>query len=206
MNRKPITILHNRRNEYNPEFLDMEVLLNKYTPLLKSIHRYFCSYSGILDQPCDIEDLYLQIQTEFIRLTKAYDPRRGVDFPGYIKFNLRHRIYYYVTKLQNLQNTELKALKTDDSHLECEFNYLPEYVEQQDENHEHEILRIEAINSMPWDQLKTQEDLDLVVDVLNHKSLEDIAKVRRVSVICIKEQFNRICENLIEYYHSKEEN
>ena len=203
MERKPITILHNRRNAYNPEFLDMEVLLNKYTPLLKSIHRYFCSYSGILDQTCDIEDLYSQIQTEFIRLTKAYDPRRGVDFPGYIKFNLRHRIYYYVTKLQNLQKTELKALKTDDPNMECEFNYLPEYVEQQDENHEHEILRIEAIHSLPWSKLKTKEDVDLVIDVLNHKTLEEIAKTRRTAVTLIREQFNRICEELIA--HAKED-
>lgn len=201
MERKPITILHNRRNAYNPEFLDMEALLNKYTPLLKSIHRYFCSYSGILDQTCDIEDLYSQIQTEFIRLTKAYDPRRGVDFPGYIKFNLRHRIYYYVTKLQNLQKTELKALKTDD--MECEFNYLSEYVEQQDENHEHEILRIEAINSLPWNKLKTKEDVDLVINVLNHKTLEEIAKTRRTAVTLVREQFNRICEELIA--HAMEE-
>ena len=105
--RKPIHIPHNRRNaRINPEFLDCDALLCKFAPMVQSLYKYFCSYCGILDQPSDCEDLYAQIQYEFLRLCHRYDPRRGVDFTGYIKFNLRNRIYYYVCKLQKYQITE----------------------------------------------------------------------------------------------------
>lgn len=201
--RKPINIPNYRRTEYNPEFLDIDRLLVKYTPLIKSIHRYFCSYSGILDQPADMEDLYNQIQIEFVRLVKTYDPRRGVDFPGYIKFKLRHRVYYYVTKLQNTQKTEMTVLKTDDPNSISEFNYLPEYLEQADENYEDKIFRIEAIASINWKALSL-EDRELVIDVLNHKSLEDIAKSKSRSLEEITNHFERICEMLRKHYYETE--
>ena len=48
--RRAITTPYNRRNaDYNPCFLDKDSLLKRFTPLIQSIHRYFCSYVGILD-------------------------------------------------------------------------------------------------------------------------------------------------------------
>ena len=88
--RKAILTSSIRRNaEFHPEFLDTESLLERFEPLLKSIHKKFCSYNGMFDQPDDISDLYSQILLEFLRLKQSYDPLRGVDFPGYIKFHLQ---------------------------------------------------------------------------------------------------------------------
>lgn len=194
INRTPIVISYNRRNHYNPEFLNMDFLLQKYAPLLKSLHRYFCSYSGILDQPVDVDDLYKQIEFEFIKLAKKYDPRRGVDFSGYIKLNLRHRVFYYVIKNQSQQKTELLLLQAADSDDAIEMDSLVDNL--YDESTENAMRRIEAVNSIPWDKITSDLDKSMILDILNHKSLEDIAKEKRMSLVNVKQRFDRLCEFL----------
>ena len=189
--RTPIIIPHNRRSEYNPEFLNIETLLYKYTPLLKSLHRYFCSYSGILDKLDDIEDLYNQIELEFIRLARRYDPKRGVDFSGYIKFNLRHRIYYWVIKMQEQKNAELLYFNLDDDDNDVE-------AEVEDETSAYEMMKIDALNSIPWDKITNPVHLSLIKDVLvHHKSLEEIAKENRVALQVVSTQFDELCDFLV---------
>lgn len=195
VDRVPIVISYNRRNQYNPEFLNIDFLIQKYTPLLKSLHRYFCSYSGILDQPSDIDDLYKQIEFEFIRLAKRYDPRRGVDFSGYIKLNLRHRIFYYVIKNQSQQKSELLLLQDTDSSESIEIDSLVN--ELYDESTEQATLRFEAINSIPWDEITSDLDKFIIMEILNHKSLEEIAKEKRMNISTIKQRFDKLCTHLI---------
>ena len=106
--RKPILTVTNRRNaENHPEFLDTEALLERFEPLLKSIHRRFMSYQGIFTNPDDSSDLYSQIVYEFLRLRQTFDPKRGVDFTGYIKFHLQQRVYHYVIKRQKIVQSEM---------------------------------------------------------------------------------------------------
>lgn len=195
VNRVPIVSSYNRRNQYNPEFLNIDFLIQKYAPLLKSLHRYFCSYSGILDQPSDIDDLYKQIEFEFIRLAKRYDPRRGVDFSGYIKLNLRHRIFYYVIKNQSQQKSELLLLQDADSSESIEIDSLVN--ELYDESTEQATLRFEAINSIPWDEITSDLDKFIIMEILNHKSLEEIAKEKRMNISTIKQRFDKLCNHLI---------
>ena len=194
--RTPIRIPHNRRSTFNPEFLDKEVLLEKFTPLIQSLHRYFCSYAGILNQPADVDDLYSQIQLEFLKLVQKYDPKRGVDFPGYVQFNLRHRIYYYVTKLQNRQNRECLLFRQDHSDNPIDID---DVWERPDESVPYEIFRIEALASIPWDEIPDESDRQLIRDILiEHKTLHEIAVSRRVLMKSVHQQFNRLCEFLIQ--------
>ena len=209
-NRVPITIEHNRRSEYNPEFLDLNSLLNKFSPLFKSICRYFCSYAGILDKPYDIEDLYSQIQLEFLKLVKRYDPRRGVDFPGYIKLNLQNRIYYWVTRLQKLQNTERLLFWSEDDDEESDMDIDLYYMNQQyynlaDPTNEQEQFRIEALMSLPWEKITDESDREMIIDILNHMSLEDIARKRHTLIMNIREQFERLCDLLIQLNKNRDD-
>ena len=56
-----------RRNAQNhPEFLDTEALLERFEPLLRSIHKKFCSYDGVFNTAEDQADLWAQIQYEFL--------------------------------------------------------------------------------------------------------------------------------------------
>lgn len=202
--RVPIQIPHNRRSKFNPEFLDKDFLLEKFTPLIQSLHRYFCSYAGILDQPADVADLYSQIQLEFLKLVKKYDPTRGVDFPGYIHFNLRNRVYYYVTKLQNRQNKELLLIKQEDSNEPIDMNDL---WEKPDESVTQEVFRIEALASLPWDKITDESDRDLIREILvEHKTLYEISRSRRVLVKVVQQQFEDLCERLIQLYKDGETN
>lgn len=206
--RVPIRIPHNRRNTFNPEFLDKEFLLEKFTPLIQSLHRYFCSYAGILDQPDDISDLYSQIQLEFLRLVQRYDPKRGVDFPGYVQLNLRYRVYYYVNKLQNRQNREHLLFRSDHSDNPLDIDDVGDTIwDKPDESVEQEIYRMEAIASIPWEDIHDELDRQLIREILvEHKTLHEIALSRKVMIKTVQQQFNRLCEFLIQHHQQSEMN
>lgn len=193
--RRAITTPYNRRNaDYNPEFLDKETLIRKFTPLIQSIHRYFCSYVGILDQPSDVADLYNQIQLEFLKLAQKYDPKRGVDFTGYIKFNLRHRIYYHVTKMQKRQASE-QLTRQYGSGEELDLDTLAYDVP--DEAASNEFFRREALASIPWEQL-TPDQCELIHNICeDHMNLEEIAENHKVPIKSVQKQFDELCELLI---------
>lgn len=200
--RKPILTTSCRRNaENHPEFLDTEALLERFEPLLRSIHKKFCSYDGIFDQPDDTSDLYSQIQYEFLRLRQSYDPKRGVDFPGYIKFHLQQRVYHYVTKQQKLVNSEqpVKIYGSDDfDEKSMELENMPELV---DEDTEIAFEKAEAIASIPWEDIEDPAQVELIKEILfNGKTVEGIAKERKVSIKSIKEQLDAVCDLLVELH------
>lgn len=196
--RKPILTTANRRNaENHPEFLDTDALLLRFDPLLRSIHKHFCSYDGMFDQTDDQTDLWSQIVYEFLRLRSQFDPKRGVDFPGYIKFHLQQRVYHYVTKQQKYVNNEqpAKSYDGDDDNLMD----LENMMEMVDEDTEYNVEKAEALASMPWEDL-TPEQIELAQEVLKGKAIEDIAKERKVTIKSVKEQFEELCDYL-EYLH-----
>lgn len=199
--RKSILTTSNRRNaENHPEFLDTETLLERFEPLLKSIHKHFCSYDGIFDQPDDVNDLYNQIVFEFLRLRRTFDPKRGVDFPGYIKFHLQQRVYHYVTKKQKLVNNE-QPVKTYGENNEDQPVELENFNNLIDEDTESRFEKSEALASVPWDDL-SEEDAELVRDILiKGETIESIAKRRKSSMKSVKQQLDSICELLIEIHN-----
>lgn len=199
--RKPILTTSNRRNaENHPEFLDTETLLERFEPLLKAVHKHFCSYNGIFDQPDDVNDLYNQIVFEFLRLKRTFDPKRGVDFPGYIKFHLQQRVYHYVTKKQKLSNNEqpVKTYGENNEDSPVELENFPELIDEETESN---FTKTEAMMSIPWDDL-SEEDSELVRDILiNKETIESIAKRKKVSMKSVKQNVDRICDILVELYN-----
>lgn len=192
--RKPILAFNRRNAEMNPKFLDKEVLLERFSPLIQSMYRYFCSYDGMFNQQVDSQDLYSQIQSEFIELTHKYDPRRGVDFTGYIKFHLRQRVYHWVMKTQKVQNTE-QVLVQYDSDDTMDMDDLVSYENKKDTYTEHELVRAEGIASIPWDKIQDKEHIELINEILiKRHSIEDIAKSRKTSVRAVTTQFDELCQ------------
>lgn len=194
--RKPILTVTNRRNaENHPEFLDTDALLERFEPLLKSIHRRFLSYQGIFLNSEDISDLYSQILFEFIRLRQSFDPKRGVDFTGYIKFHLQQRVYHYVMKKQKVSLNEqvTKTYSNDFDDKSIEFENLANLV---DERTIEELERTEAIVCIPWYKL-TEEQSQLVFEILfKRKTIEEIARERKVTIVSVKKEFEELCEHL----------
>lgn len=178
----------------NPEFLDKEVLLERFSPLIQSMYRYFCSYDGMFNQAMDSQDLYSQIQSEFIELVHKYDPRRGVDFTGYIKFHLRQRVYHWVMKTQKVQNTE-QVLVQYDSDNSLDMDNLISYENKKDTYTEQELVRAEAIASIPWEQIHNEEHKELINEILvKRHTVEDVAKSRKISVRAVSAQLDEVCE------------
>ncbi|GLI90882.1 sigma-70 family RNA polymerase sigma factor [Bacillus subtilis] len=74
---------------------DINELLVNYKPLILTVYK---KYNPIFPRMKDKEDLMSEINTIFTQLVWEYKPRRGVDFPFYIKKMLEWRTYHYVTK------------------------------------------------------------------------------------------------------------
>ena len=87
------------------DYLDTNKLIEDYSPLMKSIYKTFSKFNNLFHTAQDFEDLESQIQYEFLRLCSEYNPARGVDFPGFIKFHLQQRVYHHVTKLQRTKSS-----------------------------------------------------------------------------------------------------
>ena len=198
--RKPILTAYNRRNaENHPEFLDTDALLLRFEPLLKSIYRHFCSFNGVFLNQEDTADLYSQIQLEFLRLRRTFDPKRGIDFPGYIKFHLQQRVYHYVVKKQKVTNHE-QLIKAYGENNEEQTIELENYASLVDESTEDDFEKIEALASIPWDKL-TSDQAQLVQDILIHgETIESIAKRKKVSMKSIKQKLDEICEIFIQLH------
>lgn len=202
--RKPILTVTNRRNaENHPEFLETEALLERFEPLLKSIHRRFLSYQGVFNNQDDISDLYSQIVYEFLRLRQSFDPKRGVDFTGYIKFHLQQRVYHYVMKKQKVIQSEqpVKNYSDDFDEKPLELENVAELV---DERTPQELERSEAIASVPWDKLSQQQALIVTEVLINRKSIEDIAREQRATIKSIRTQFEEVCEYLSDIHNSSD--
>lgn len=203
--RKAIVTITNRRNaENHPEFLSTEVLLERFEPLIKSIHRRFMSYNGLFTSIEDSEELYQQILCEFLRLRQSFDPKRGVDFTGYIQFHLQQRVYHYVTKRQKIVLNEQPAKPFADNDYDekpIEFENIDELV---DEDTVERMERAEAIASIHWEKL-TKDQATMVQDILiHHKALEDIAKERRTTIQRVRQEFQDLCDRFCEIAESKE--
>ena len=202
--RKPILTVTNRRNaENHPEFLETEALLERFEPLLKSIHRRFLSYQGVFNNQDDISDLYSQIVYEFLRLRQSFDPKRGVDFTGYIKFHLQQRVYHYVMKKQKVIQSEqpVKNYSDDFDEKPLELENVAELV---DERTPQELERSEAIASVPWERLTQQQAMIVTEVLINRKSIEDIAREQRATIKSIRTQFEEVCEYLSDIHNSSE--
>ena len=196
--RKPILTVTNRRNaENHPEFLDTEALLERFEPLLKSIHRRFMSYQDVFTNADDSSDLYSQIVFEFLKLRQTFDPKRGVDFTGYIKFHLQQRVYHYVIKHQKVVQSELSLADLtndyDDKPVDTE-----NLIELADENSDKEFERIDAIASIPWKSLSENQSHLIRRVLIDHKSLEEIAKESKVTLKSVKQDLDELCEFLIK--------
>jgi RNA polymerase sigma factor (sigma-70 family) len=83
---------------------DVEKLLEDYKPLILSVYKRL---HPMFSNKEDKEDLMSQIRLLFVNLVCEYDPRRGVDFPFYIKRMLELRAYHYVTKQLQPKNKEV---------------------------------------------------------------------------------------------------
>ncbi|QKE56523.1 RNA polymerase sigma factor [Bacillus phage YungSlug] len=83
---------------------DVNKLLEDYKPLILATYKRFHS---TFKNKEDKEDLMSQIRFLFTKLVFEYDPRRGVDFPYYIKRMLELRTYHWVTKTLKQKNAEV---------------------------------------------------------------------------------------------------
>ena len=106
---------------------------------------------------------------------------------------MRHRIYYYITKLQKQQTHECLFKQYGEDVTSEDLLY-----DKPDENIAKEFFRIEAINSIPWKCLSETQCM-LIEEILqNHKTLEDIARMHSINIKNLKEQFEDLCEFLIQ--------
>jgi RNA polymerase sigma factor (sigma-70 family) len=171
-------------------YLDPEKLHKDYQPLVKSLYKKFSTY---FDNHEDRQELYGQIEFEFNRLVMRYDPRRGVDFPCYIKRMLNQRVYHWVTKTTKVTSTEMCVDEV--------------YNDANDIITEDALFeRAEAMASLDNNLVLGKKQRSLMQDVLVHgKSLEEIASEEGIDVKVIRLRLHFLCKKLVEHNDEMEE-
>ena len=204
--RKAIVTVSNRRDaEAHPEFLDTDMLLMRFEPLIKSIQRKFLSYNGIFNCQADSDELYSQIVLEFLRLRKSYDPRRGVDFTGFIKFHLQQRIYHWVMHYQSVQQWEHNETDTyiDDDDSD---NYNSIITNTPDELSDYDQLVVEALSSLDRSLLSSKQNTLVDQILYKHMSDVDIARSRHTTITKVRGEITELCDLLSDTYHERYDN
>ena len=166
-------------------YMSTDKLMKDYTPLKRWIftkfHSYFPTYEGK-------SELQSQIEYEFLSLVRGYDPRRGVDFPGYIKQILNQRIYHWVTKQNNLHKQETTVEEVWDVVKEQGFD-------------EQEFEVVHALLSVNPSHIVGKKRRKLLNDILVHrKTLEEIADEEGVEVRVIRLRLHFLAEKLTQLY------
>lgn len=179
------------------DYFDINKLRRVYSPLIASIYNFFSKYNYVYSCRHDYDDLKSQIELEFIRLCREYNPARGVDFPGYIKFHLQQRVYHYVMKAKDYRKAEAQypqGYNNYDGDASSDFENLKELVDEaQVMLHE----RAEALASLDFSVLPTSKHRLLVEQVLLEKrSLESIAYYNGESLREVKARLAECCESL----------
>lgn len=174
--RQPLQTPYMRRDsEHNPEFLDPERALARFAPLIDSIVRQLKTWRSNNGSVCDPEDLRSLAQLEFLHLHSRYDPAYGVDFPGYIKFNLRRRVIYAIDRMQRRTGREMLAFSPDGHRNVLELTA--------DNNAEDEMDRVEWVASVPFDAIEDADCRRIVSEVLvEGKDISAMARERGITV------------------------
>lgn len=186
------------------DYLDIEKLLVRYEPLIKSIYKHFASYNNLFFSQEDYDDLQSQITLEFVKLCREYNPTVGVDFPGFLKIHLQQRVYHFITKTQKTKQRE-KVVETREYDGDEEESF--DFAEVADLSSEYEFDKVEALMALDFAAVANKKQKFLIESILyEEKTLEEIAEEEGVSVREIKSRFNATCTELIKYYKEHQHN
>lgn len=169
---------------------NIEHLMEKYKPLILSVYKRL---HPMLQNKGDKEDLMSQINAIFVKLVVEYDPRRGVDFPYYIKRMLELRAYHYVTKELKVKNKEV--LTESFTNDEVTFGEISE------EEFE------DILNLLSWDDNFTlgKKQKRLFVGLLTeHKSLRELAEEEGVDVSVLHTRMHFLSKKLRQQREEQE--
>lgn len=169
---------------------NIEHLMEKYKPLILSVYKRL---HPMLHDKEDKEDLMSQIKMIFTRLVVEYDPRRGVDFPYYIKRMLELRAYHYVTKELKVKNKEVLT--------ESFTNDEVTYGEISDEEFD------DIIDLLSWDDNFTlgKKQKRLFIGLLvEHKSLKELAEEEGVDVSVLHTRMHFLLKKLRQQYEEQD--
>jgi hypothetical protein len=187
-------------------YLDIDALMEKYAPLKKSIFRLFSRYNNLWVSTDEYDDLHQQIDLEFVRLCREYDPTVGVDFPGYIKSHLQQRVYHYITKLQNSRKREGVVFSVDnDGEQEDSIDFNNISTQMVDEKSDKDFRRVEALANFHIEEVPEIYHSVIKGVLYEHKSLDDIAKKEGVTLIAMQLRFTAACDYLIADYSAREQ-
>lgn len=200
---RPKNPIPRRNAKENPEYLDTETLMEKFEPLLNSLHRKFSAFHGAFPTSEDKQELRQQIDLEFLRLRAEYDPTRGVEFAGFISFHLQQRVYHYVTQQMKLRNHEVSDsdfTSSDSTEDDGRIVVMDNDSALVDQDAAHRMWKVEALASVPWDKLSETQACIVRGLTQEHKSLQDIASDLHMSSLKMTQEFNALLTLLIRLH------
>lgn len=175
---------------------DVEQLFINYKPLILSTYKKF---HPMFNSRADKEDLMSSIKTIFTQLVFEYNPKRGVDFPYYIKRMLQLRTGHYVTQALNRKTREIVTEGlTNDSVTFFDVTDQTGSIEQMEK----------LLDVMSWNDDFTlgKKQKKLFIDLLTtHKSLKEIAAEEGVDVTVIHTRMHFLLKKINAHREEVEE-
>ena len=146
---------------------------------MKRIHKLFSQYYPFFSTKEAKEDLYANIQMEFLILRREFDYTRGIDFDGFIQRTLQNRVYNrHVIPLKRRNQVEIvnsDVWNTNQYSADgLEFDGDSRMVQDVDEQAEAAFENVLARESVPWERLNNLQR-KIVEMVLSGKSLPEIS-------------------------------
>lgn len=161
---------------------DINELLRQYKPLIlatyKRLHPMFKNKE-------DKEDLMAEINSIFTKLVWEYKPKRGVDFPYYIKRMLELRTYHFITKQLKVKNKETLV----ESFTNDEITFGKELTNEEER----------VINMLSWDDNFNmgKKQRALFIGLLqDHKTLKQLAEEEGVDVSTLHTRLHFLIKKL----------
>ena len=167
---------------------DIEQLLEDYRPLILRLYKRF---HPMFSSHMDKEDLMSEIYAIFMKLVWEYDPRRGVDFPYYIKRMLELRTRHYIAKQLRYKNKETL--------VEGTFPWSEEVSSDKTDETKEEIEKI--LNVMSWDDSFSlgEKQRNLFISILRDgKTVKQIAEEEGVKPSTIHTRLHFLVKKLRE--------
>ena len=176
---------------------DADALLKAYKPLILSTYK---KYHPTFRRKAEKEELMQEIRSTFIRLVYEYDPRRGVDFPYYIKRMLNFRTYHYVTKTAKQKSIELLH-KTDSSGQS--YNAYSEGEDLETEELIDQFVELESWDDeFPIGKKQKQLFVGLIVE---GKSLKQLAEEEGVEISILHTRVHFLLKKLRQHKEKQDE-
>lgn len=187
--------------------MEINAILLRFEPLLKKLYYKYVKFDSFYSN-ADKQELKDEIMAIFIHIYHKWNPKKGVDFTGFIKKQLNDRVYKWVKDRQESRKREVltpfkSPTATDDDYVVSDETMELSPLDKEEMKSEDDFNWIDAIESCPWEILDNTETHIAQRMLFEREDLETIAYNMHMKCREIRKVFYRMIDKI--YNHQVEQ-